>query len=101
MDELYQQHASGAGDDDATRGRADASLVAMLRTDGAVRQSAIAQLYRRYGRDFKAYFRRHGAGEALAEDVLQETSSRCSARSPAGTAPGHSRRGCGPWRATR
>lgn len=73
MDELYQQHASGAADHDAARGRADASLVAMLHTDGGARQSAIAQLYRRYGRDFKAYFRRHGAAEALAEDVLQET----------------------------
>jgi len=53
--------------------RIDASLVALLRTDGQPRQAGITQLYARYGRDFKGYFRRHGANDAQAEDLLQET----------------------------
>lgn len=56
-----------------TQARADASLVALLRADGKPRQAAITQLYARYGRDFRGYFRRHGASEAEAEDLLQDT----------------------------
>lgn len=52
---------------------ADASLVALLRSDGKPRQAAIGQLYARYARDFKGYFRRHGARDAQVEDLLQET----------------------------
>lgn len=52
---------------------ADASLIALLRADGKPRQAAISQLYARYARDFKGYFRRHGAAEPQAEDLLQET----------------------------
>jgi RNA polymerase sigma-70 factor (ECF subfamily) len=55
------------------RSRADASLVAQLRCGGKPRQSVISQLYARYARDFKGYFRRHGASEAQAEDLLQDT----------------------------
>jgi RNA polymerase sigma-70 factor (ECF subfamily) len=53
--------------------RIDASLVALLRQNGKPRQAGISQLYTRYGRDFKGYFRRHGASDAQAEDLLQET----------------------------
>lgn len=53
--------------------RIDASLIALLRHDGKPRQAGISQLYTRYGRDFKGYFRRHGASDAQAEDLLQET----------------------------
>lgn len=60
-------------DDAATRARADASLAALLRVDGKPRQSAVTQLYGRYGREFKSYFRHHGASDAQAEDLLQET----------------------------
>lgn len=55
------------------RGRDDSSLVALLRTDGKPRQAAVSQLYARYGSEFKRYFRRHGLGDAQAEDLLQET----------------------------
>lgn len=61
----------GAGPD--ARAREDASLVALLRADGKPRQAGITQLYARYGREFRGYFRRHGAAEADAEDLLQET----------------------------
>lgn len=47
--------------------------IALLRAGGAPRQAAVAQLYSKYGRDFKRYFRRHGVAEAQAEDLLQET----------------------------
>ena len=60
-------------DDAATRARADASLAALLRVDGKPRQSAVSQLYGKYGREFKSYFRHHGASDAQAEDLLQET----------------------------
>ncbi|MCU0951044.1 MAG: sigma-70 family RNA polymerase sigma factor [Burkholderiaceae bacterium] len=53
--------------------RDDTALVALLRSDGKPRQAAITQLYARYGREFKGYFRRHGASDAQAEDLLQET----------------------------
>lgn len=59
--------------DAATRARADASLIALLRLDGKPRQSAITQLYGKHGREFKSYFRHHGASNAQAEDLLQET----------------------------
>ena len=52
---------------------ADGALVALLRSDGKPRQAAVTQLYARYAREFKGYFRRHGAGDAQAEDLLQET----------------------------
>lgn len=61
--------ASGA----AAGRRLDDALVALLRSDGKPRQSAITQLYNRYGRKFKGYFRRHGANAERAEDLLQET----------------------------
>jgi RNA polymerase sigma-70 factor (ECF subfamily) len=51
----------------------DASLIALLRADGKPRQAAIGQLYARYGREFRGYFRRHGASDAQADDLLQET----------------------------
>lgn len=57
----------------ARRSAADSSLIALLRTDGKPRQAAITQLYGRYAREFKAYFRRHGAAESQCEDLLQET----------------------------
>jgi RNA polymerase sigma-70 factor (ECF subfamily) len=65
--------ARNADPSPARAGRDDPALVALLRADGKPRQSAIAQLYGRYGREFKGYFRRHGAGDAAAEDLLQET----------------------------
>ncbi|MBK1611865.1 hypothetical protein CKO44_00070 [Rubrivivax gelatinosus] len=49
------------------------ALVAQIRAGGAARRCAVGDLYRRYGRKFKGYFRRHGAGPAQAEDLLQET----------------------------
>jgi RNA polymerase sigma-70 factor (ECF subfamily) len=58
---------------DSARGRLDGSVIAGLRADGSARRSAITQLYDRYGREFKRFFRRHGATESEAEDLLQET----------------------------
>lgn len=65
--------AAAATADAAARQRADASLMALLRADGAPRQAAVAQLYAKYGREFRGYFRRHGASDAQADDLLQET----------------------------
>lgn len=59
--------------DAEARRPADGSLLALLRADGKPRQAAVAQLFTRYGREFKGYFRRHGASEAQAEDLLQDT----------------------------
>lgn len=55
------------------RADGDESLVALLQADGKPRQAAITQLYGTYARPFKGYFRRHGASDAQAEDLLQET----------------------------
>ncbi len=78
MDDAASVAASGrpaAADspDTIARQRADASLLALLRTDGAPRQAAVTQLYAKYGREFRGYFRRHGASDAQADDLLQET----------------------------
>lgn len=54
-------------------GTGDRGWLALLRSGGRPRQAAIGQIYAKYGRVFKGYFRRHGASDAQADDLLQET----------------------------
>jgi len=57
----------------ARRAHADDELVRELRGGGKGRADAVSRLFRRYATEFRRYFRRHGLGDAEADDLVQET----------------------------
>jgi RNA polymerase sigma-70 factor (ECF subfamily) len=57
----------------ASQTREDGNLVTLLRAGGKLRQAAVTQLFERYALEFKRYFRRHGATDEQAADLLQDT----------------------------
>ncbi len=63
----------GENDAGARRAGADDALVAQLRGGGKGRADAVTRLFRRYAPEFRRYFRRHGLGDAEADDLVQET----------------------------
>jgi len=51
----------------------DGQLLALLRAGGKARQAGVTQLFSAYARHFKRYFKRNGASEAQADDLVQDT----------------------------
>lgn len=51
----------------------EVNVVALLLAGGKARHAAVGQLYARYARLFKGYFRCHGTSDAQADDLVQET----------------------------
>lgn len=51
----------------------DDALAGALRGGGKGRTDAVSRLFRRYAPDFRRYFRRHGLGDAEADDLVQDT----------------------------
>jgi RNA polymerase sigma-70 factor (ECF subfamily) len=72
-DERNPSQQSAAADAKALQRRQHDDLVALLRSGGKARQAAVRQLYEKYERPFRQFFRRHRLPLEAAEDLVQDT----------------------------